>query len=273
MFFGSRAKLVSAALPDLYIDNNRIERAKSYTYLGVKLDEQLSLEAHANIIIKRVTNKIYQLAKVRSFLTKKAALLTYKNMILPILEFGDVFLHSAPKKIRKKLQILPNKALKCALSKDKLFSSDVLHREAKILKLKERRHVHVLLHMFQLAHLPDFKLWKGHQSGGVRTRSSKKKLISTRRPNNEKYKKSITYQCPKLWSSLPAQLQKMESYREFKKEVKRLFQTQISKDPPSQPLGGNRTQNLQLRNKKSNTKIKLKLKPETKAQTPKNNGP
>ena len=30
----------------------------------------------------------------------------YKNMILPILEYGDVFIHSASKETRKKLQVL-----------------------------------------------------------------------------------------------------------------------------------------------------------------------
>ena len=156
MFFGSRVKVNNVELPELYIDGSLIDRARTYAYLGIKLDEQLSLETHANLIIKKVTNKVYQLTKMRPFLTKKAALLTYKNMILPVLEFGDIFLHSAPHKVRKKLQTLQNKALKCALVKDKLYSTEDLHREARILKLKERRHVHVLLHMFQLAHMPGF---------------------------------------------------------------------------------------------------------------------
>ena len=148
-------------------------------------------------------------------------------MILPILEYGDIFLHSASQQIRKKLQTLQNKALRCALSKNKYTKSDDLHREGKILKLKDRRHVHVLLHMFQLAQMPNFKLWKTHQTTEVKTRSSKKKLISLRRPKNEKYKKSIIYQGPTLWNSLPAHLQKMESYHDFKTQIKKMFDSNI----------------------------------------------
>ena len=265
MFFGSRAKIESMGMPKLYIDGTLIDRTKTYTYLGIKLDEQLSLETHANIIIKRVTNKIYQLTKMRPFLTKKAALLTYKNMILPILEFGDVFLHSAPNKIRKKLQVLQNKALRCALSKKRshsTYSTDDLHLEAKILKLKQRRHVHVLLHMYQLAHLPGFKLWKKHQSTGVRTRSSKKKLISSRKPNNEKFKKSITYQGPKLWNSLPAHLQKMESYQEFKKEIHKLSQPQQVQQ--SLQTKTKSTTKSTTRSKSKSKKSKSKSKPKIK---------
>ena len=43
------------------------------TCLGVKLDEQLSLETHANSVIRKVSNKVYELTKIRYFITKKAA--------------------------------------------------------------------------------------------------------------------------------------------------------------------------------------------------------
>ena len=75
--------------------------------------------------------------------------------------------------------------------------------------------------MYQLAQMPDFKLWKSHQTTGTKTRSSKKKLITTRRPKTEKFKRSITYQGPKLWNSLPANFQKADSYHEFKSQVKK----------------------------------------------------
>ena len=253
MFFGSRARIESMELPDFYINGTVIDRAKTYTYLGIKLDEQLSLDTHANCLIKRVSTKIYQLKKIRSFITKKAALLIYKNMILPILEYGDVFLHSASQKVRKKLQVLQNRALKCALQKDKYFSTDDLHEEAKLLKLKDRRHVHVLLHMFQLAQMPNFKLWKAHQPIGTRTRSSKKKLFTFRRPTNEKYKKSITYQGPKLWNNLSGYVQKLDVFHEFKREVKKIFQLQ---QIPKQTL-----------NQKSKFKTKPKTKPKPKKES------
>ena len=265
MFFGSRAKINSLDLPNFSINNNIIDRTKTYTYLGIKLDEQLSLDTHANLLIRRVSNKIYQLTRIRSFITKKAALLIYKNMILPILEYGDIFIHSASQKIRKKLQILQNRALKCALQKDKLCSTIDLHEEAKILNLKERRHMHVLLHMYQLAQMPNFKLWKSYQHTGTRTRSSKKKLITCRRPTNEKFKKGITYQGPKLWNSLPGHVQKLDSYHEFKQQIRKIFQTSgtiIKKSKGSSKNIGNQVQiNIKTKNK---NKRKLKSDPRRK---------
>ena len=135
MVFGSKSKLADARDLSLTIENTNLERAVNYTYLGITLDEQLNYEQHAGNTIRRVSDKIYQLRKLRSFLNNKAALLVYKNMILPILEYGDVFFSSTILKTRKKLQTLQNQGLKCALNKDRLFNTNLLHSEAKLQKL------------------------------------------------------------------------------------------------------------------------------------------
>ena len=93
MFYGNKAKINSSDLPEFYINDQPINRTNTYTYLGIKLDEQLSLDTHANLLIKRVSDKIYQLTRIRSFITPKAALLIYKNMILPILGMFSYTLH------------------------------------------------------------------------------------------------------------------------------------------------------------------------------------
>ena len=219
MVFGSKSKLADARDLSLTIENTNLERAVNYTYLGITLDEQLNYEQHAGNTIRRVSDKIYQLRKLRSFLNNKAALLVYKNMILPILEYGDVFFSSTILKTRKKLQTLQNQGLKCALNKDRLFNTNLLHSEAKLQKLKWRRKQHIGQLVFQTTKLKNFKNWKPKLCN-MTTRSSKKKLITSRKPNNEKFKKSITYFGTKLWNSLPAELQKESEYPIFKHKLK-----------------------------------------------------
>ena len=51
---------------------------------------------------------------MRSFLGVKAAVMVYNSMLLPIIDYGDVFLSAASKANRKKLQTLQNKGLRCA---------------------------------------------------------------------------------------------------------------------------------------------------------------
>ena len=116
----------------LHINNAEIQRTDKYTYLGVVLDEGLTFEPHAKNVINRVSTKLNQLKKVRKCLSKKVALLVYKNMMLPIAEYGDIYLYSATQDSRKKLRTLQNKALRCALLKDNRYNTTDLHTEAKL---------------------------------------------------------------------------------------------------------------------------------------------
>ena len=117
---------------NINICQESLERVSTYCYLRIWLDEQLTFNRHAASIITRTTAKLYQLRRLRYLLNNKAALLIYKNMILPIVEYGNIYLTSTSKENRKKIQTLQNKALRCALRKDKKYRTKELHVEASI---------------------------------------------------------------------------------------------------------------------------------------------
>ena len=73
--------------------------------------------------------------------------------------------------------------------------------------------------------------------------SACEKLITFRRPTMEKYRKSITYQGPKLWNNLPAQVQKLDTYHEFKSNVKKMFQPSKKPNPPKAILQSAKNKN------------------------------
>ena len=150
MLCGSRVALAKYRDKEimLKIDKQAISRVHSYCYLGVTLDEQLNYETHAQGIFGRVKHKLYQLRAMRYFLNKQAMLLIYKNMVLPILEYGDIFLSSLSKQTRKAMQVLRNKALKIALNHRKRDSVENVHKEANLAKLDIRRKIHTLQFAF-----------------------------------------------------------------------------------------------------------------------------
>ena len=195
----------------------QLGKVSSFTYLGVRLDQHLTFDNHAQYIINRVTSKVYQLKKMRRFLSRKAALLVYKNMILPIIEYGDIYLSATSKENRNKLQKLQNKALKCALGRDKRYNTRKLHAEAKILPLARRRKLHLLYHVYQISHMPSFHGWKRRPTRNLR--SSKKKLLKIKKPNIVKFQKSIAYQGPRTWNALPKDIQNTEFLAQFKQRA------------------------------------------------------
>ena len=222
MVFGNPKRLKKLPKVNICVDGAPIEMVTSYKYLGVTLDGQLNYNKHVNKVIAGASLKLKQLKRMRSFLNTKAATLVYKNMILPIIEYGDIFLASTTAVNRKRLQVLQNKGLRCALRRDMDTSSVELHTEAKLLKLKYRRELHLLNFVFDKA--GNAENLKPKRSVGVTTRSHNCKLFRTRKPKTEKFKKSVTYTGPKKWNALPADLQNIVAKPEFKVAIQRYIE-------------------------------------------------
>ena len=153
MTFGSPHSLKKIPPFDIKIGDTLIQKVTSYKYLGMELDCDLSYKKHVNKIISSISAKLKQFQCMRVFLNKKAAILVYKSTILPILEYGDVFLSAVPLVSRKCLQTLQNKGLRCALNKGIETSSAELHKEAALGKLRFRRDQHLLNYIYMTVHL------------------------------------------------------------------------------------------------------------------------
>ena len=221
MLFGSKVALAKYKDTEikLKIGKETISRANNYCYLGVILDEQLNYESHAQNTFRKVKSKLSQLRAMRYCLNKKAMTLIYKNMILPILEYGNIFLSSLSKGTQKAMQVLQNKALKIALNLRHREKTNFIHKEASLDKLEVRRKIHTLQFVFkrknQLHLLVRFPV-------GRITRSSKKIKFKLRKPVTEKYKASLSYKGFKLWNQLPASIQTIEDIKCFKHKIKTL---------------------------------------------------
>ena len=95
MYFGSDSKLKNIGNPNIVLNGNLLPSCECYPYLGVELDQHLSLTPHINKIKKSLGNKVYKLSKLRRNMTKKISLQIYKVMIVPTLEYCSFFTGSA----------------------------------------------------------------------------------------------------------------------------------------------------------------------------------
>ena len=69
------------------------------------------------------------------------------------------------------------------------------------------------------------------REGAVRTRSHNKKLIKTRKPSTEKFKKSLAYSGPKMWNALPEHCPHVDTRAKFNRIVR--MQANGSADNPN----------------------------------------
>ena len=232
MVFGSQPMLKNMPSFEITIDGTPLQTVTAYKYLGITLDSQLKYDKHINKVISNVSGKLKQFRRMRGFLSEKAAILVYKNMILPIIEYGDIFLSAASAANKRRLQTLQNKGLRCALNRGTETSTVDLHEEANLLMLKFRREQHTLNYMYDASLDPAMQ--KSKRIIGVKTRSQNKRLVKTKRPKTEKFRKSVTYLGPKRWNNLPETFHQIKSKDSYKVQVEKWVNAKSQK--ASHPL-------------------------------------
>ena len=209
--FGSNRSSGKLPVFEIKFDNQPLLNVSSYNYLGITLDHY---NLHVKKLISSVSVKLKQLQRMRSFLNIKAASLVYKCMLLPVLEYGDLFLHATS--TGKNYRPSKNKGLIC--SHNKTIETDELHAEIGFLKLRYRREQHLLNFIYDWSCDPS-ELVTG-RDGSVLTRCCTKRLFKLKKPNTEKFKSSFAYKGKTKWNNLPDTFHHSTSKESFKQLVR-----------------------------------------------------
>ena len=217
MLIGTRSMVKKRCnVPPIRIQGSTIDLVFQYKYLGVTIDELLSFRAHLNNTIKIVAHKISLLGRIRFYITEEAALKIYKSMILPYLDYGDIFfMHANLKQIRK-LQTLQNRALRICLNINIHNDIDNMHQSVQLPKLNMRREAHLVNFMFKYKNNIKYI-----NRRNVRTRLHDAPVFVTKKPNNEKYKQNVFYYGAVQWNNMPVNVRNIETYEKFKSVQKK----------------------------------------------------
>ena len=62
----------------------------TFRYLGVLFDNFMTWKAHVDYVCKKVARRVSILGRVRSFVTKEAAILVNNTLILPLFDYCEV---------------------------------------------------------------------------------------------------------------------------------------------------------------------------------------
>ena len=137
-------------------------------------------------------------------------------MILPYIDYGDIFFMDANNNLVSKLQTLQNRALRICSNNRVNIPTDLLHLSAQTPKLVNRRETHLLNFMFRNKH--NAKLLNVRN---LRTRLHDAPVFLTVKPGCEKYKTNVFYKGATLWNSLPTHTRNIETYNVFKATQKK----------------------------------------------------
>ena len=221
MTFGTPQRLKKVPPLNIHCDGDIIEQVSTFKYLGVLLDSSLSFSAHIDYICKKVNCRLSALGRTRKFLSAKTSVMFYKSLILPYFDYCDIVWDSCSCRLKQKLQILQNRALRIVTKSHRRTHVSDLHNTTKTLTLQKRRDFHTDVFMFKAVNnlLPGYISSKFIDSSEVNprvTRSTSTNALFVPRCKLNVGKSRISYRGATKWNSLPYRLRSAPNINLFK---------------------------------------------------------
>ena len=210
--YGNRSPVSHFKENTISSNNKCIYRCQQYQYLGVILDECLTLKQNFNNILKRFSGKIYQFGKIKKFLGIETRVLVYKQTILPLTEYVSFVMCLNNKTDRDKLQKLQNRALRMCynIQNPRDMSTQHMHSMANVELLEKRRLKQLMCIIYDIATLPQPRIRLQN------TRLATKYNVELELSNTQLYTRSPYHVGGQIWNKLPKKTQEQKTKESFK---------------------------------------------------------
>ena len=151
MAFASAIRLKNLPKPKIKLNGEVLKAVGTYKYLGVILDEELKFSQHVKSVINSVRFKSNLLYRTCKMMPSEALIRVYKSHVLPGIDYCDILYVNSSITLLEELQRLQNKCLKTCLFKHLLTPTEIVHSEANLPTLHERRKYLCKLYAFKRA--------------------------------------------------------------------------------------------------------------------------
>ena len=212
MVFGNKALRKKLVRSQPMLQNAAIAYAPTYKYLGVTLDPLLNYSHHVPTVKHSVRHKVYLFNRSKFDMPEYESVRVVKTMILPVIDYCDVFYDVAGQTCLEGLQVLINKSLKIAYRRSGILNTAALHRKAKLNKLKDRRHFHLMELAFKATLVED-----ALDVRPIRTRRHDQRLLKHTRSLNPVYARSLEYRLAGAWNNLVVETRAIKEGPRFTK--------------------------------------------------------
>ena len=210
VIYGSKLRKAKAPKISLQIGNVQLNEVDHYKYLGTIIDSMLNANRQLSKLNRTVAMKMTTFRRIRYFISEKTAIMLYKSLILPIIDYNDIIYSLLTKHQLEKLQRMQNRALRTVF-RGKILTVDQMHWQANVSKLMDRRTEHLLNLMYDRAQEPyylDHTARKTRQGGAV--------LLMVPRPKTHKLDVAPKYMGSVKWNDLPVKLRSSSTKLHFK---------------------------------------------------------
>ena len=212
---------------------NAVPFQTSAKYLGVHLDETLSMKRQVTSLCRSSYFHLSKIASIRPYLSDESTAQLVSSLILSRLDYCNSTLSGLPSSSLNRLQKVQNNAARLVLRKRKLDHVTPLLEKLHWLPVDARIHYKIATLAFRHFEnsLPPYLLELLHIYQPSRTlRSSSEKLLKVPQTNLKSAgNRSFHFQAAKIWNSLPTNVRSSPSLSSFKKNLKtHLFKVRFS---------------------------------------------
>jgi exonuclease III len=224
IYFGSRQQLQKSVISCIDINNCIVNQSSSIKYLGVVLDNHLSFHEHISTKCKIAAMNIQYIRSIRKYLSLSSTKQLMYSLVLSHLDYCNSLFIGLPETTLNIAQRIQNWAAKVALKRGRYDSSSKALFDLHWLPVRYRIDFKILLLVFKCIndlapiYLQNMIVKRSSQrqtrSASVLTLevpSTKCKLFADR---------SFSVYGPKLWNSLPNDLQNIKSVSLFRSNLK-----------------------------------------------------
>ena len=213
-----------STLPPIYIANEKIQDVNSHNVLGITIDNNLSWSEHIITLCKKVSQKIFQLSKIKHFLNRHARKQFFHAHVQSQIDYASTLWDSASANVLKPLESIYKRALKLILLKSiSLTPGDYVSVDVLPLKLRLQFNKAITMQKVMTGSAPPL-ISKLFQVDTIR--QSKRLVVPL--PRIDLFKSSLMFSGADCWNNLPSSLKSITSHKGFKTSLKKHLMSKIN---------------------------------------------
>ena len=212
--------------PEIRIASSPVKQVKCSKSLGVLIDETLSWSNHVDNTCKKISKAIFGLKLARPFVPHHLLLQLYNSLVLPLFDYCDVVWGNINKGLVDRLQKLHNRAARIITRSDySIRSSEVLRRlQWDNLEVRRTKHMATLMYKIFNGKAPKYlnNFLRLCDVTHHNLRGHELNIILPKARTDYK-RNSFAFKGIKIWNSLPLELRKSNSTKEFRRRLDSYF--------------------------------------------------
>ena len=143
--FHTKNKHIPEGLDEIVVDDVTIKRSASVKYIGLHINENLNWNVHIDFLIMTLVKYFGIFNQLKDYVSNQLARKLYYAFVYSNISYGIEVYGSCSDTSLERLQVIQNKLLKLLLRLDPYTSTNLLHSELNILKVKDLCNTSLLL--------------------------------------------------------------------------------------------------------------------------------